>query len=135
MYQVLESHETTVSKMSCLRGRPENSTRAAVHTAEEKRNSVCDYDDMTTTAERMDLSRPATALGMKEESYKKLESLYIHPIIPVLFDLPIDGTKSYLDTDYLLRIEPMNVFHVAMSRLLKDTAAERIRFTTKTTNH
>lgn len=72
---------------------------------------------------------------MKEKENMKLESLDIHSILHVLCNFPFFGAAQYLGTSFFFTIEPMNAFHLDVSQLQKDTETERLRCTTKTTEH
>ena len=80
-------------------------------------------------------STPAVGRVMRDSAKKILDDKSIHPLIPVLSDFPFVGATSYLDIYALFSVEPMHVFHLGVSRLLKEVAAERLRSTELTTTN
>lgn len=90
---------------------------------------------MIKTAEEIRWSRPTTARGMKGKANKKLEDLYIRPILPVRCDFHFVSTTLFLNTYQLLTVKQMHMLPLAVSWLLNDTAEERLRHSTKTTDN
>lgn len=112
-----------------------DSTNASAHTVEETRNSLSEYDAMITTEEGLRWYRSTTARGMKEQETKKLEILSKHPNIHVLCDFSSLGATPYHDTYSVFSVDPMYVFHLAVSQLLKDTSKGRLFYNFKKTDH
>lgn len=72
---------------------------------------------------------------MKEEARKILDEQYIHHLIPLLWDFTFVGMTPYFDVYLIFIVEPMNLFHLGVSRMIKEAAMERLRCTMKTTDH
>lgn len=76
----------------------------------------------------------AAARFMKEAAKQKLKDLSIQPLLPVLYDFPFVWTTPYIDISELFIVETMQVFHVSVSRMLKEAAFVRLRSTTEKTD-
>lgn len=72
---------------------------------------------------------------MNYQVNKKLKSLSLHPILSILCYFTFVCPSPYLDTYSLSSVDPLHLFHLDVLWLLKDNATERLRCTTKTTDH
>lgn len=57
---------------------------------------------------------------MKEEAKKTMDKQSIHTLILLRFDFPFVGTTPYLDVYSLFSVDPLNVFYLNLSRLIKE---------------
>lgn len=79
---------------------------------------------MLVTAEVLRRSRPAYARAMKAEAKKNVDDLSMHPLMPVQCNFPFVLITEYLDVYSLIIVKPMHFFHLVVSRMLKNAAAD-----------
>lgn len=93
-----------------------------------------DYEAKLATTEGLRWFRPVYASAMKEEAKKNLDDLSMHSLLHVLYNFPFVGITQYIDVYALFSVKRMHVYHLGVSRMLKD-AAEELLSGTKHTKH
>lgn len=100
---------------------------ARLRTLDGTRTFLNTYETMMVTVDEMERSRPAAAANMRNDWREKLKELFIHFIIPVLYKFPFSGVTPSLDIFNIFCVEVMLVFHLGISRMMKDSACKRLR--------
>ena len=102
---------------------------------DETRNVLSEFEALLSASDGIRVNRPAASRALKDRAKKKLDDISVQPIIPVLSQFPFVGATPYLDIYGLFSVEPMHVFHLGVSRMIKDAATDRLRCNELRTDH
>lgn len=68
---------------------------------------------------------------MNEEVQKILDYSSMHHVLPVLCNFPLVGINPYLNVYAIFSVEPLQILHLGLSRMMKKGSMDRLRCTTK----
>lgn len=101
-------------------------TNARLRTLEDTRTFLNTYESMMVTAHEMERSKPAAAKYMGNDLREKLNERSIHLIVQALHNIPFFSVTPCLDIFYIFSIEVIHVFHIGISRMVKDSECKRL---------
>lgn len=94
-------------------------------------NKVLEYNTMS---QQMWDRVPAHARRLKDSARDLLKDNSIEPELPVLSDFPFVGCSTKLDIYSIFGTEPMHVFHLGISKMLKQCACDMLKSEDRTTD-